>query len=262
MKNDEILKLLTKIDAVAKRNFTAEQQKNRANLTQIDDAELNQLYNETDKDLAVAIEYAIRTVRRDIAKASIKSKPEKDRLSGLKFIMKTAKSVFGYNCFERACIMDDKMYITNTTCAVILDTPMPLETCYPNQTWCGIKDKIHNCYNNVMNSSKTQIIMPDKTKLDAYIKTEKARNKQDRMKRRIDYNFGEGFPKVNAEILSAMLDVFPDNPAFISAFDPERSAIIFTAPANITDDESDNSIGVLLPVMKNKAESEAEATML
>ena len=76
--------------------------------------------------------------------------------------------------------------------------------------------------------------MPDKTKLDAYIKTEKARNKQDRMKRRIDYNFGEGFPKVNAEILSAMLDVFQDNPAFISAFDPERSAIIFTAPANIT----------------------------
>lgn len=261
MKNDEVLKLLTKIDTVAKRNFTAEQQKNRTNLTQVDDAELSQLYNETDKDLAIAIEYAIRTVKRDIAKASIKSKPEKDRLSGLKFILKTAKNVFGYNCFERACIMDDKMYVTNTTCAVILDMPQPLETCYPNKIWCDMREKIHNAYNDVMNSSKTQIIMPDKAMLDAYIKTEKERNRQEHfIKRRIDYNFGEGFPKVNAELLSAMLDIFPDNPAYIRDFDPERSAIIFTSSANNADD--DNSIGVLLPVMKNKAESDAAVTIL
>lgn len=262
MKNDEVLKLLVKINSAAKHNFTAEQNINRTNLTKIDDAELSRLYNETDKDIAVAVEYAIRTVRRDIAKASIKSKPEKDRLSGLRFIMKTAKNVHGYNCFEHACLMDDRMYITNTICAVILDIPMPLKTCYPNQIWCDIKNKIHNCYNDVMNSSKRQIIMPDKTKLDAYIKTEKAHNKQNRMKRRIDYNFGKDFPKVDAELLSAMLDVFPDNPAFIRTFNSERSAIIFTAPANVIDDESDNSIGVLLPVMKNKAESEVEATML
>lgn len=248
MKNDEVLELLTKIDNIAKHNFTVEQEVKRAHLKKISDTELSQLYNETDNDLAVAIEYAIRAVKKDIYK---KTKSEKDRLKGAKYILKTAKSVFGNNCFQCACIMDNKQYITNTTCAVILEKPLPLETCSPNQTWLDMKDKINSFCNNVRRQLSVPINMPDKTKLDAYIKVEKARNKQDRVKgviHRIDYNFGENLPKVNAELLSAMLDIFPDSSACICAFDSERSAILFTS--------SDNSIGVLLPVSKNTADIE------
>lgn len=83
--------------------------------------------------------------------------------------------------------------------------------------------------------------LPDPAELRAHIKAEKAKTKGQRGARPPFWDFGDDLPRVNAQYLLDMLEIFPDSVAICSKSRPLLNAIYF---------ESASGAGVLLPVRK------------
>ena len=106
-----------------------------------------------------------------------------------------------------------------------------------------------------------ELPIPERGKLAAYIKAEKARLKANRIKKisfkDIKYNFGAGLPMVSAEFLLDAIDGIPDGKLYATT--NIHGEITMTTPLVML---GDNGRTVLMPIRKLPNEYDAEGTDL
>jgi hypothetical protein len=106
-----------------------------------------------------------------------------------------------------------------------------------------------------------ELPIPERGKLAAYIKAEKARLKANRIKKigfkDIRYNFGAGLPMVSAEFLLDAIDGIPDGKLYATT--NICGEITMATPLVML---GDNGKAVLMPIKKLPTEYDAERTEL
>ena len=100
---------------------------------------------------------------------------------------------------------DGKQVVCDGFRLAILDTPLPLPDLPEGREYVNYKHFIPK----IMPSGS--LPLPNLATLKAYIKHEKARQKNAKVKNiKVVYSFGAGSPSVNAEALADMMEIFPD----------------------------------------------------
>ena len=100
---------------------------------------------------------------------------------------------------------DGKQVICDGFRLAILNSPLPLPDLPEGRDYINYNHFVPK----IMPSGS--LLLPNLATLKAYIKHEKARQKNEKVKNiKVVYSFGVGLPSVNAEALADMMEVFPD----------------------------------------------------
>lgn len=181
----------------------------------------------------------IRELKADIAAETCKSSGKLGALNAAKRIIKSAKNgprsaLYGsWMEGELQCYCDGYR-------AVRLREALPTESIPADTMPLNIAEVVENGRQNM----GKVLSLPSIPELKAHIKTGKVAIKVNKSGDRVEYDFGEGLPLVNAEYLLDMLELLPGCKATAAKYSPGLGAIYF---------QSDGGDGVLLPVRRNAA---------
>ena len=171
----------------------------------------------------------IQTLKDDISAEEAKKNGKNNQLKAAKAILKNADKNNQAVHFTK--IIDGVQYICDGYILAKIVKPFELPE-LPENLKCMD-------YVSVLNGAKTtenELIIPNLTKLKAYIKQQKAEHKKDTIR----YNFGENKPLVNAERLATTIDLMDGE--FKAYFKNISSALYFK-------DENENE-ALLMPMSK------------
>lgn len=185
-------------------------------------------------DLGALVAVFMLELERESIADSAKKCGKLDRLKAAQRIIKSAKTqprpgLWGYwkNADGMQCICD-------TFHAARLSEPLDLEPIHENATTIDIDNIFKFSQNN-----RDALNLPDVPTLKTYIKTEKSRLKTNNQKTVPVYDFGDGLPLVNAQMLLDLLELLPDATATANG---ERGNIYFSSAVGD---------GILCPISKS-----------
>lgn len=170
-------------------------------------------------------------LKQDIEADEAKKSGKSNQLKAIKTILKSASKKTN-EALHYAKTIDGMQYVCDS---YILAKIKPIDTL--PECPCDLQ------YPDVLSifdkwiTHDEQLIIPDNSRLKAYIKDQKLKHKSEK-NYKILYNFGKDQPLVNAESLSLAIDVMDGN--FSVYFKNETSAIYFS-------DENNNEV-MLMPV--------------
>ena len=178
-----------------------------------------------------AIANMIIQLKQDITTDKTKKSGKSNQLKAIKTILKSA-SKRGKEELNYAKTIDGMQYVCD---GCILAKIKPIDTlpeCPDNLQYFDALSllKKHTTHDE-------QLIIPDNSRLKAYIKDQKLKHKSEK-KYKILYNFGKDQPLVDAELLSLAIDIMDGN--FNCYCKNEKSALYFS-------DENNNEV-ILMPV--------------
>ena len=178
-----------------------------------------------------AIANMIIQLKQDITADEAKKSGKSNQLKAIKTILKSA-SKLGNEALHYAKTIEGVQYVCD---GYILAKFKPIDT-LPECPDALQYLNVLNFFDKYVTHDK-QLIIPDNSRLKAYIKDQKLKHKSEK-NYKILYNFGKDQPLVEAELLSLAIDVMDGD--FSVYFKNETSAIYFS-------DENNNEV-ILMPV--------------
>lgn len=191
-------------------------------------------------DSALLTLYSLReTAAAEIRREEAKRSGTTSRLKAAERIIKSAKSEQPSRpCMHGAWIDNSKQYTSDGFRIVRFNEPLPLESIPEGAEPLNMSRVIAPGMN-----TGAKLDLPELGALRAYIKTEKARIKAEKLRGVPLWDFGDGLPAVDAQYLADMLEALPGCTATAAKDHPELRIIYF---------ESENGDGGLCPVEKVK----------
>lgn len=189
--------------------------------------------------IAGVLSALIHELKADIATETCKSSGKLGALNAAKRIIKSAKNGPRSALYGSWMEGDLQCYCDGYR-AVRLREALPTETIPAGTMPMNVSNIVESDRRN-MGEVLSLPTIPD---LKAHIKIGKVTNKFNNRGDRVEYDFGEGLPLVNAEYLLDMLELLPGCTATAAKHRPELSPIYF---------EADGGDGILLPVRRDAA---------
>lgn len=187
--------------------------------------------------LGISLARFLDTVEHESKKQTAKNGGQLARFRAMERIIKRAKQDHRPALWG-AWTVDGSQYVCDSFRLVRLSDPLDLPTIPDNVEPIDAARILEPSAKN----EGARLELPDPAALRAYIKTEKARHKGQRNAPPPSWDFGDDLPRVNAQYLLDMLEIFPESVAICSKSRPLLSAIYFQA--------SDGD-GILLPARKS-----------
>ena len=179
----------------------------------------------------------VHELKADIATETCKSSGKLGALNAAKRIIKSAKNGPRSALYGSWMEGDLQCYCDGYR-AVRLREALPTESIPAGTMPMSIAEVVENGRRNM----GEVLSLPTIPELKAHIKIGKVTNKFNNRGDRVEYDFGEGLPLVNAEYLLDMLELLPGCTATAAKYSPHLGAIYF---------EAEGGDGILLPVRRD-----------
>lgn len=152
----------------------------------------------------------IRVLKQDIYNSENKKNGKSNQAAVIKKVLKESQRDTIKTQWHSTYIIKGRQYVLCGYYGFAFNVPVAgVPVAEDKQTENGIVNIFNINYDNY----DTELVLPDRTKLAAYIKTTKAQRKtmsKDERKSPIIFDFGGNLPMVNAECLLNIIDGLPD----------------------------------------------------
>lgn len=195
----------------------------------------------TGASLGCTVGEIIRVLKQDIYNSENKKSGKFKQANVIKSVIGISKHNAGKPQWHTTYIIDGKQYVMCGYYAFVFNDPVAGVPVSHEEMY---ETEIANMYNtSKLNTYDTELELPERTALSAYIKTQKAQRKtisKYAKKDPITFDFGGNFPIVNAEYLLDVMDGLPDGKLMFNSNHPYAPMLC----------ESSAGEGLLLPMRK------------